>query len=73
MAKTDGAKVAQGASILDVSVDGNVLVVRLGMQAPTASASGKTRVVATTHGNVPTSVLVDGKPVIVGVNAYVRA
>ena len=33
---------------------------------------GKTLVVATTHGNQPTDVTVNGKPVIVGVNAYIR-
>jgi hypothetical protein len=36
------------------------------------SASGKTMVVATTSGNQPTSILIDGKPVIVGLNAYIK-
>ena len=45
----------------------------LDLQEPTPSASGKTLVVATTHGNVPTDVQLNGKPVIVGVNAYIRA
>ncbi len=40
---------------------------------PTPSASGKTLVVASSHGNQATSVIIDGKPVIVGVNAYIRA
>ncbi len=44
----------------------------LDLQAPTPSATGKTLVVATTHGNVPTDVQINGKPVIVGVNAYIR-
>jgi hypothetical protein len=35
--------------------------------------SGKTLVVASTHGNQPTNVKVNDKPVIVGVNAYIRA
>ncbi len=35
-------------------------------------SGGKTLVVATTHGNQPTDVTVDGKPLIVGVNAYIR-
>lgn len=38
-----------------------------------ASASGKSRVVATTNGNVTTSVIVDGKPVVIGLNAYIKA
>ena len=49
------------------------LTLVLELQEPTPSASGKTLVVATTHGNVPTDVQVNGKPVIVGVNAYIRA
>ena len=48
------------------------LTLVLELQEPTPSASGKTLVVATTHGNVPTDVEVNGKPVIVGVNAYIR-
>ena len=49
------------------------LTLVLDLQEPTPSASGKTLVVATTHGNVPSQVQVDGKPLIVGVNAYIRA
>lgn len=37
------------------------------------SASGKTLSVASTHGNVATDVKVDGKTLVVGVNAYVKA
>lgn len=40
---------------------------------PHASASGKTLVVASTHGNQATGLNVDGKALIVGLNAYVRA
>ena len=45
----------------------------LDMQESTPSSSGKTLVVASTHGNVPTDVEINDKPVIVGVNAYIRA
>lgn len=51
----------------------NVLIITVDLQKPAKSASGKTLVVATTHGNQATAVQIDGKPVIVGVNAYVRA
>ena len=37
------------------------------------SASGKTLQVASSHGNQPTALQVDGKPVIIGCNAYVKA
>ena len=49
------------------------LVITIEMQAPQRSASGKTLVVASSHGNVTTMAQVDGKPVIIGVNAYIRA
>ena len=39
---------------------------------PTVSESGKTLQVASSHGNTPTSVQVDGSPLIVGVNAYIK-
>ena len=35
------------------------------------SKSGKTMLVASSGGNITTSAIVDGKPVTVGVNAYV--
>jgi hypothetical protein len=41
-------------------------------QKPTPSASGKTLVVASTRGNAVTDVLVDGKPVTIGLNAYIK-
>ena len=51
--------------------DGN-LVITIPMQKPAPSASGKTLVVASSHGNKATAALVDGKPIIVGLNAYIR-
>jgi hypothetical protein len=50
--------------------DGN-LVVTIPLQTPTPSGSGKNLVVASTHGNAKTTALVDGKPVTVGLNAYI--
>lgn len=40
---------------------------------PVRSASGKSLVVASTQGNLTTSVLVDGKPLTIGLNAYIKA
>jgi len=51
---------------------GNELVIRLPLQSPAPSASGKTLVVASSHGNVATTAVVNGQPVIIGVNAYIR-
>lgn len=49
------------------------LVIRIPLLAePTKSSSGKTLVVATTHGNVVTEVKVNDKPVVIGLNAYIK-
>jgi hypothetical protein len=50
-----------------------VLVIEIPMHAPTPSKSGLSLVVASTSGNMATSVVIDGKPLIVGVNAYIKA
>jgi len=48
------------------------LVITLDLQEPTPSASGKTLVVASSHGNQTTDLIINGKNVTVGVNAYIR-
>jgi hypothetical protein len=54
-------------------IEENKLVIEIDLEAsPRPSASGKTMVVASTHGNVTTDVLVDGKPVTIGLNAYIK-
>lgn len=57
---------------MKVTVEKSELVIRIPLQKPTKSASGKTLVVATSHGNQQTEAKVDGKLVTVGVNAYIR-
>jgi hypothetical protein len=42
------------------------------LQTPTPSASGKTLVVASTRGNATTKTEIDGKPIIIGLNAYIK-
>lgn len=50
------------------------LVITIPCQEPTPSASGKTLVVASTHGNVALpGVTIAGKPVKLGLNAYISA
>lgn len=39
--------------------------------SPMPSASGKTLVVATSHGNQQTDAVVNGQRIVVGVNAYI--
>ena len=58
---------------ITIDEEARTLTLILELIEPSRSASGKTFVIATTDGNVPTDVRFDGKPVIVGVNAYIRA
>ena len=57
---------------IDVQIKGKQMIITLDMQEPTRSVSGKSRVVASSHGNQATAATVNGKPVTVGVNAYIR-
>ena len=57
---------------LKVGIKDNKLLIEIDLEKPTPSASGKTLVVASTHGNTVTAAEVDGKPVIVGLNAYIK-
>lgn len=52
--------------------DTQTLTITIQCSTPRPSASGKTMVIATTGGNRPTTATYDGKPIIAGVNAYVR-
>jgi len=57
---------------MEVKIENGKLVISIDMQEPTPSASGKTLVVATTHGNIKTDCVIDGKPVVIGLNAYIK-
>jgi hypothetical protein len=58
---------------IEVTAKDGMLVIRIPLNSvPTPSASGKTLVVASTHGNLTTAAIIDGKPIILGLNAYVR-
>lgn len=58
---------------MTVTREGDMLVIRLAIKAPTPSASGKTHVAASTRGNQKTGVQIGGKDLYLGVNAYVYA
>ena len=58
---------------MKAEIVGTNLVITIEMQEPTPSASGKTLVVASSRGNVVTQAVVNGKPVTVGFNAYIKA
>ncbi len=58
---------------MKVEIKDGHLVITLPMNpTPVASASGKTLVVASTHGNQASTAVVNGQAVVVGVNAYIR-
>jgi hypothetical protein len=57
---------------MTVNIKDSKLCIEIDLEKPTPSASGKTLVVASTHGNVVTTALVDGKPVTIGINAYIK-
>ena len=58
---------------MHVKIENGNLVITLPMQTPSPSSSGKTLIVATSGGNKDTDVIVNGKNVTVGVNAYIKA
>ena len=58
---------------MTVTIEGNELVIRIPVNPnPTPSKSDKTLIVASSHGPVTTDCMIDGKPVVVGLNAYVK-
>jgi hypothetical protein len=57
---------------MEVKIEDGKLIIVIELQKPTPSASGKTLVVATTHGNTPTDCMIDGKNVTIGLNAYIK-
>ena len=56
---------------MNAKIEGGNLIITVPMGTPQPSASGKTLVVASSHGNKATSAQVNGKPVVIGVNAYI--
>ena len=54
-----------------VEKKGNQLVISIDLQKPEMSKSGKTLVVASTRGCVQTDLKIEGKPVTIGLNAYI--
>jgi len=57
---------------MDVEIKDGNLVITIPMTEPTPSASGKTLSVASSKGNKVTGAMVDGKPVTIGLNAYIK-
>lgn len=56
------AKIENGKLIITADID----------PEPKPSATGKTLIVASSHGNQVTTAIVKGKPVVIGFNAYIK-
>ncbi len=56
---------------IQAKIEGNKLVITCDLDEPVPSASGKTLVVASTRGNMKTDLLIHGKPLTIGLNAYI--
>ena len=57
---------------MKTTIKDNVLHIEIPLHAPRPSATGKTLTVASSNGNKPTEATINGLPVIVGVNAYIK-
>ena len=57
---------------MKTTIKDNTLHIEITLHAPRPSATGKTLTVASSKGNQPTEARINGLPVIVGVNAYIK-
>jgi hypothetical protein len=57
---------------MKTTIKDNTLHIEIPLHAPRPSATGKTLTVASSNGNKETEAKINGKPVIVGVNAYIK-
>jgi hypothetical protein len=58
---------------LTATIEGEHLIIKVPLNpTPVRSATGKTLVVASSHGNKQTELEVQGQPVFIGVNAYIH-
>jgi hypothetical protein len=55
---------------MTAEIKGNKLIVTIDLETPRPSASGKTLIVAT--GNLKGGAVLNGKPVTIGLNAYIQ-
>ena len=57
---------------MKTTIKDNVLHIEIPLHAPRPSSTGKTLTVASSNGNHVTEVKINGSPVIVGLNAYIK-
>ena len=56
---------------IETRIEGNDLIITCDLEEPAPSASEKTFIIASTRGNMKKSLTVDGKPLTIGLNAYI--
>lgn len=56
---------------MKATIEDNILTITIALN-PQPSATGKSTVLASTHGNQPTTLQYEGRPVLIGLNAYAR-
>lgn len=57
---------------MTAEIHGKNLVITIELQEPEISKSGKTLVVASSRGNQKTTAMIEGHPIVVGLNAYIK-
>lgn len=58
---------------MKAEIENGELVIRIPVNNPlTPSKSGKSLIVASTNGNIRPGLTIDGEPVVIGLNAYVK-
>ena len=58
--------------MLTAKIEGNELVIRITVNdRPEPSSSGKTMIIASSHGQITTDCVVNGKNLVIGMNAYI--
>ena len=59
---------------IEAKLTGKKLTITVDINStPTLSSTGKSLVVASSHGNQATAIMVQGKPVMIGLNAFIKA
>jgi hypothetical protein len=56
--------------IIRIEKKNNELVLHVPMEGPKISASGKTMVIASSHGRMMTNVVINGEPLFINFSAY---
>ena len=72
--KSSKKKTSKKDRALSVDIDDGYLVVKIPLNDEPfpLSKSEKSKVIATTHGNATTDLSLNGTPVILGLNAYIK-